>query len=47
MPNAEVDKARKLGTTGYCMGGPMAVRTATVAPNRVGAVGGFPRRPPW
>jgi carboxymethylenebutenolidase len=37
----EVDKARKLGTTGYCMGGPMAVRTATVAPGRVGAVGTF------
>ncbi|MEJ8847496.1 dienelactone hydrolase family protein [Variovorax rhizosphaerae] len=37
----QVDKARKLGTTGYCMGGPMAVRTATVAPNRVGAVGTF------
>jgi carboxymethylenebutenolidase len=38
---AEVDKARKLGTTGYCMGGPMAVRTALVAPGRVGAVGSF------
>jgi len=37
----QVDKARKLGTTGYCMGGPMAVRTATVAPGRVGAVGTF------
>jgi carboxymethylenebutenolidase len=37
----EVDKARKLGTTGYCMGGPMAVRTASVAPGRVGAVGTF------
>jgi carboxymethylenebutenolidase len=37
----EVDKARKLGTTGYCMGGPIAVRTATVAPGRVGAVGSF------
>lgn len=37
----EVDKARKLGTTGYCMGGPIAVRTATVAPGRVGAVGIF------
>jgi carboxymethylenebutenolidase len=35
---SEVDKARKLGTTGYCMGGPIAVRTATVAPDRVGAV---------
>lgn len=34
----EVDKARKLGTTGYCMGGPIAVRTATAAPGRVGAV---------
>jgi carboxymethylenebutenolidase len=38
---AEVDKARKIGTTGYCMGGPIAVRTATVAPGRVGAVGTF------
>ena len=38
---AEVDKARKLGTTGYCMGGPIAVRTASVAPGRVGAVGTF------
>jgi carboxymethylenebutenolidase len=37
----EVDKARKIGTTGYCMGGPIAVRTASVAPNRVGAVGSF------
>jgi carboxymethylenebutenolidase len=37
----EVDKARKLGTTGYCMGGPIAVRTATVAPGRVGAVATF------
>jgi carboxymethylenebutenolidase len=38
---AEVDKTKKLGTTGYCMGGPIAVRTATVAPDRVGAVGTF------
>jgi carboxymethylenebutenolidase len=38
---AEVDKARKLGTTGYCMGGPIAVRTASVAPGRIGAVGSF------
>ncbi|QNK72496.1 dienelactone hydrolase family protein [Variovorax sp. PAMC28562] len=37
----QVDKARKLGTTGYCMGGPIAVRTASVAPGRVGAVGTF------
>jgi len=38
---AEVDKKRKLGTTGYCMGGPIAVRTAVVAPDRVGAVASF------
>ena len=38
---SEVDKARKIGTTGYCMGGPIAVRTASVAPGRVGAVGTF------
>jgi carboxymethylenebutenolidase len=38
---AEVDKGRKIGTTGYCMGGPIAVRTASVAPGRVGAVGTF------
>ena len=37
----EVDKARKIGTTGYCMGGPIAVRTASVAPGRVGAVASF------
>jgi carboxymethylenebutenolidase len=37
----EVDKARKIGTTGYCMGGPIAVRTAVAAPSRVGAVGTF------
>lgn len=37
----QVDRARKLGTTGYCMGGPIAVRTATLAPGRVGAVATF------
>ncbi|MBC7605116.1 MAG: dienelactone hydrolase family protein [Ramlibacter sp.] len=37
----EVDKTKKIGTTGYCMGGPIAVRTAFVAPTRVGAVGTF------
>jgi carboxymethylenebutenolidase len=35
---APVDKARGIGTSGYCMGGPFAVRTAAAAPNRVGAV---------
>jgi len=38
---AAVDTARKLGTQGYCMGGPFAVRTAAAAPARVGAVGSF------
>ncbi len=38
---SEVDKKRKIGTTGYCMGGPIAIRTASVAPDRVGAVGSF------
>jgi carboxymethylenebutenolidase len=37
----QVDTRKKIGTTGYCMGGPIAVRTASVAPNRVGAVGTF------
>lgn len=33
-----VDRARRIGTCGYCMGGPFAVRTAVAAPDRVGAV---------
>jgi carboxymethylenebutenolidase len=32
-----VDKRRKMGTTGYCMGGPFVFRTAAAFPNRVGA----------
>ena len=32
-----VDKKRKIGTTGYCMGGPMVFRTAATVPARVGA----------
>ncbi|MEO5672992.1 MAG: dienelactone hydrolase family protein, partial [Ramlibacter sp.] len=40
-PQPEVDKARKIGTTGYCMGGPIAVRTAVAAPTRIGAIGTF------
>ena len=32
-----VDKKRKMGTTGYCMGGPFVFRTAAAFPNRVGA----------
>jgi carboxymethylenebutenolidase len=33
----EVDKARKIGTQGYCMGGPLVFRTAAIAPGRIGA----------
>jgi carboxymethylenebutenolidase len=36
-----VAKNRKLGTQGYCMGGPMAFRTAAAAPDRVGGVATF------
>jgi len=36
-----VHKKRKFGTQGYCMGGPIAFRTAAAAPARVGAVASF------
>ena len=36
-----VDKKRKMGTTGYCMGGPLTMRTAAAAPERVGAGASF------
>jgi carboxymethylenebutenolidase len=32
-----VDKKRKIGTTGYCMGGPFVLRTAAGFPDRIGA----------
>ena len=38
---AAVDKKRKLGTTGYCMGGPLTMRTAAAFPDRVGAGASF------
>ena len=36
-----VAKNRKVGTQGYCMGGPIAFRTAAAVPGRVGAVASF------
>jgi carboxymethylenebutenolidase len=38
---ASVAKNRKVGTQGYCMGGPIAFRTAAAVPGRVGAVASF------
>jgi carboxymethylenebutenolidase len=38
---ASVAKNRKIGTQGYCMGGPIALRTAAAVPERVGAVASF------
>jgi carboxymethylenebutenolidase len=37
----QVDKTRKIGTQGYCMGGALAVRTAAILPDRVGAAASF------
>lgn len=36
-----VDKKKKIGTTGYCMGGPLVMRTAANVPERVGAAATF------
>jgi carboxymethylenebutenolidase len=38
---AAVSKTRKIGTQGYCMGGPIAFRTSAAVPDRVGAVASF------
>ncbi len=38
---SSVAKNRKMGTQGYCMGGPMALRTAAAVSARVGAVASF------
>ncbi len=38
---APVDKKRKMGTTGYCMGGPLTMRTAGSQPERIGAGASF------
>jgi carboxymethylenebutenolidase len=37
----EVNKSKKIGTQGYCMGGPLVVKTAAALPNRIGAGASF------
>jgi carboxymethylenebutenolidase len=37
----EVDKTKKIGTQGYCMGGPLVVKTAAALPDRIGAGASF------
>src|SRR5436190_7009764 len=37
----EVNKSKKIGTQGYCMGGPLVVKTAAYLPNRIGAGASF------
>jgi carboxymethylenebutenolidase len=37
----QVNKAKKIGTQGYCMGGPLVVKTAAALPDRIGAGGSF------
>ena len=38
---AVVDQDRKIGTMGYCMGGPITMRTAAAVPDRIGAGASF------
>jgi carboxymethylenebutenolidase len=38
---ASVAKNRKIGTQGYCMGGPITFRTAAAVPDRIGAAASF------
>jgi len=37
----QVDKTKKIGTQGYCMGGALVVRTAAAVPERIGAGASF------
>ena len=37
----EVDRNKKIGTQGYCMGGALVVRTAAAVPSRIGAGASF------
>ena len=38
---SSVDSNRKMGTMGYCMGGPITMRTAAAVPDRIGAGASF------
>ena len=38
---SQINKAKKIGTQGYCMGGALVVKTAAALPNRVGAGASF------
>jgi carboxymethylenebutenolidase len=38
---SQVDKTKKIGTQGYCMGGPLVMKTAATIPDRVGAGASF------
>jgi carboxymethylenebutenolidase len=37
----QVNKSKKIGTQGYCMGGPLVMRTTAAVPDRVGAGASF------
>lgn len=37
----QVDKKKKIGTQGYCMGGPLVFKTCALVPDRVGAGASF------
>jgi carboxymethylenebutenolidase len=37
----EVNKSKRIGTQGYCMGGPLVVKTAAAVPGRIGAGASF------
>jgi carboxymethylenebutenolidase len=37
----QVDRSKKIGTQGYCMGGALVVRTAATVPDRIGAGASF------
>jgi carboxymethylenebutenolidase len=37
----QVDKARRIGSQGYCMGGALVVKTAAAVPDRIGAGASF------